>query len=106
MPDLALQEEERQYHFEGEDAELFIVVWANYSSPVPNDTLVAAGEIHGTNRRLRDSYRLANIVYEDEAGALRWRLYRFSASGAVAHYELGPRELPHGLARAQFRRPE
>ncbi len=95
-----------QYVFEGEDARLAVEVWKGYRSPVPGDTLVVAGEILGTNRRLGgDSYRLANIVYEEEAGVLRWRLYRFSASAIVAHYDLGPRDHDHGLAERVFDDP-
>lgn len=78
-------------------------MWNDYRSPVQGDTLVSAGEILATNRRLGgDYYRLANIVYEEEAGVLRWRLYRFSASGVVVHYDLGPRDRDHGLARSVF----
>jgi hypothetical protein len=82
MPDVTYEGDPRQHTFVGEDAVLLVQVWQDYRSPVQGDTLVSAGEILATNRRLGDNYRLANVVYEEEAGVLRWRLYRFSASAA------------------------
>ncbi len=106
MPDVTFEGKTLQYGFQGEDARLLIDVWKDYRSPVPGDTLVMAGEILGTNRRLADDwYRLANIVYEEEAGVLRWRLYRFSASAMVPRYDLGPRDHDHGLAESVFQDP-
>lgn len=105
MSDVRFEGRALQYVFEGEDARLTVEVWKDYRSPVPGDTLVMAGEIFGMNRRLHNPYRLANIVYEEEAGVLRWRLYRFSASGLVMHYDLGPRDHDHGLAQRAFEDP-
>src|SRR5206468_870603 len=85
--------------------ELVVEVWNSYSSPVPNDSLVTAGEVRATNRRLQKGMRLANIVYEDEAGTLRWRLYQFSASAVVTRYELGPGDHTPGLPRGSFEDP-
>jgi hypothetical protein len=102
VPDVKFEGRVYKYVFEGEDAQLLVEAWKDYRSPVPEDSLVMAGEILGTNRRLRDWYRLANIVYEEEAGVLRWRLYRFSASALIANYDLGPRDHVHGLARSVF----
>jgi Protein kinase domain len=102
MSDVKFGGEGHRYEFEGEDARLSVEVWKDYRSPVSNDTLVMAGEIFGTNRRLNNWVRLANIVYEEEAGVLRWRVYRFSANGGVARYDLGPRDHDHGLAQSVF----
>jgi len=106
MPDVWFEGRTLHYLFGGDDARLVIEIWDDYRSPVPGDTLVMAGEVHATNRRLgTTSRRLANIVYEEEAGVLRWRLYRFSASGAVVRYDLGPRDHDHGLPQSVFDEP-
>ena len=103
MPDVVYEGGELRHVFQGEDARLLVQVWNDYQSPVQGDTLVSAGEILATNRWLDDNhYRLANIVYEEEAGVLRWRLYRFSASATIVRYELGPRDHDHGLAQSVF----
>src|SRR5581483_10696127 len=57
------------------------------------------------NRRIRNPARLANVVFEEEAGQLRWRLFRFRASGLARTYEYGPRDRDHGLAESYFRDP-
>jgi hypothetical protein len=75
-------------------------------SPVDGDPAVAAGEILGKNRRVRDPVRLANIVFEEEGGELRWGLYRFRASGVAPRYQYGPRDRDHGLAESRFRDPQ
>lgn len=102
MPDVRFEGKSLRYIFEGEDARISLEVWKDYRSPVPSDTSVMAGDIFGTNRRLNDWIRLANIVYEEEAGVLRWRLYRFSANAGVPRYHLGPRDHDHGLAQPVF----
>lgn len=105
LPEVALTSTATQHVFAGEDAELTIRLWQNYVSPLEGDSAVAAGEILGKNRRARDTVRLANIVFEEEGGQLRWRLYRFRASGFAGTYEYGPRDREHGLDESIFRDP-
>jgi len=105
LPDVGLTSTDVEYAFTGEDAELRIRLWQDYVSPVAGDSAVAAGEILGKNRRVRDPARLANVVFEEEAGQLRWRLYRFRASGLARTYDYGPRDRDHGLAESHFRDP-
>lgn len=69
-------------------------------SPVEADPMVTAGEIAviaGGSSSL-----IANIVCEQIAGGVRWRMVRFTASGLVRDYSYGPRTSPHGLRRGLF----
>lgn len=105
LPEVTLTNTAGQHVFTGEDAELIVRLWQNYVSPVSGDSAIAAGEILGKNRRVRNPLRLANLVFEEEEGQLRWRLYRFRASGFAGTYEYGPRDRDHGLEESHFRDP-
>jgi serine/threonine protein kinase len=85
-------------------ARLSIKAWTQPPKPADSsDHIVLAGEIRGISSRGTDLGLLGNIVCEEEAGRLEWRLYRFTANPIYGgDYRFGPRNRPHGLTASSF----
>jgi serine/threonine protein kinase len=103
LPDITLTDDGAAWQLRLERARLSIIPWPRSPEPVDqNDRIILAGEIRAVSSNGTDFGLLANIVCEEEAGRLEWRLYRFTASALARSYELGPRDRPHGLTSASF----
>lgn len=68
------------------------------------DTMVLAGGVVLSGRRLKEQLLAANIVYEQIDDRLKWRLYAFlpGVTSQPGRYHFGPYGRPHGLKRKNF----
>jgi hypothetical protein len=103
LPEAKLTGGHGQFAISGPDALLAIQLWASDLRHSPQDRLVVAGEIIGSNRR-QASVLLANCVAETEEGQVVWNLYRVRMNAIFGgDYRIGPRDRSHGLGEGEFR---
>jgi hypothetical protein len=71
---------------------------------IPDDTMLIAGHVDIANPRHPNSFKCANVVYEQVEDRYAWRVYKFHGSGLIRpdSYRFGPYGRTHGFDEGTF----